>query len=176
AILSHQKVKVKKYDIRMAHYIYNNLDWRFWLKFMNFLSRMGNGYLWGILGFGFLVFAQENGRRIFMMGLLAITLNSIIAIMAKRAFARLRPACVLENVEVRVRPVDYYSFPSNHTMIAFSVSALTFHFYGLLALPMLLLAFLMGLSRIVVGAHFPSDVIVGALLGTLVAILIVSLL
>ncbi|OYZ91036.1 MAG: hypothetical protein B7X99_16340, partial [Rhizobiales bacterium 17-65-6] len=61
---------------------------------------------------------------------------------------------------------SFASFPSGHTVTVFaSATALAF-FLPRWRLPLLLLATLVGLSRIAVGAHYPSDVLAGALLGT----------
>jgi undecaprenyl-diphosphatase len=61
---------------------------------------------------------------------------------------------------------DKFSFPSGHTMTAFAVWASLASAIPTLSLPYLLLAILIGLSRIFLGLHYPTDVLVGALLGS----------
>jgi len=57
------------------------------------------------------------------------------------------------------------SFPSGHTQAAFGAATYTALLYPVLAVPALALAVLVGLSRIFLGAHFPLDVLAGALIG-----------
>ena len=62
-------------------------------------------------------------------------------------------------------PPDQFSFPSGHTMTAFALAVALGSFYPALSLPLLVLAGTIGLSRIVLGMHFLSDVVAGAALG-----------
>jgi undecaprenyl-diphosphatase len=61
---------------------------------------------------------------------------------------------------------DKFSFPSGHTMTAFSIALVVSYFYPTLQWPLYFLAASIALSRIVLGMHFLSDVLAGALLGT----------
>jgi undecaprenyl-diphosphatase len=72
-------------------------------------------------------------------------------------------------------PVDDYAFPSNHTTVAFAFAAAFFLVNRWLGAITLLVAMVMGFSRVYVGAHYPHDVGVGALVGTVVALLVVVL-
>ncbi|MGW4384740.1 phosphatase PAP2 family protein [Kitasatospora sp. NPDC004531] len=63
-----------------------------------------------------------------------------------------------------------WSFPSNHTVIAFAAAVALLYADRRLGLLGLLAAVLMGASRVWVGAHYPHDVAAGALVGVLVAI------
>lgn len=66
-------------------------------------------------------------------------------------------------------PTNDYAFPSNHTTVAFAVAASLFLINRKLAAIASAGAVLMGASRVYVGAHYPHDVLVGALVGSLVA-------
>jgi undecaprenyl-diphosphatase len=67
----------------------------------------------------------------------------------------------------RVRPPDRFSFPSGHTMVAFSVGTVIALHFPLLAPALGVVALGIAVSRVVLGLHYLSDVVVGALLGTL---------
>ena len=66
----------------------------------------------------------------------------------------------------------YASFPSGHATTAFAAAVLLTLWYPRWAGVWLGLAVLVGLSRVVLGSHFPSDVLVGALLGSAVALVV----
>lgn len=101
--------------------------------------------------------------------LIAATLGVICNYALKYGFGFPRPGAVLANrsfIEIGP-PIPSPSFPSGHTLTAFLLMSLVGHWTGakgwLSAL--FLIACLMALSRIAVGAHWPSDVLFGALLG-----------
>ena len=77
---------------------------------------------------------------------------------------------VIEGLNILIdRPTDY-SFPSGHAMCSFAAAIVYFrHQPRRLGVPMLVIAILIAVSRLYIGVHYPSDVIIGALLGTIIA-------
>jgi membrane-associated phospholipid phosphatase len=89
----------------------------------------------------------------------------------KDAFTEPRPCRALPHaflVEACPAPDDY-AFPSNHTSVAFAAAAALLIVNRRLGVFTLVAALLMGASRVYVGAHYPHDVIVAALVGAAVA-------
>lgn len=93
----------------------------------------------------------------------------VVNITIKPLVSRPRPWVVMEGFEVLLRSSDPNSFPSGHTCAAFAFAAAV-----CVAAPRkwmkaaaLIVAALMGCSRLYVGVHFPSDVLSGAVIGTL---------
>jgi undecaprenyl-diphosphatase len=105
-----------------------------------------------------------------------IIISDIVVGGLKLLFMRERPFDVLTNVHtiswMPLASADSYSMPSGHASRAFAMAALialgTRHRVGL---SLLVLATLVGLSRIYLGLHWPSDVLAGALLGVLLALI-----
>jgi undecaprenyl-diphosphatase len=64
-----------------------------------------------------------------------------------------------------VHPADEFSFPSGHTAAAFVMVSILGSFYPVLLLPLVILASFIGISRVYLGVHYPSDVLAGAILG-----------
>ena len=84
----------------------------------------------------------------------------------KRWYPRKRPYLTIQDAKYPVHPLKDHSFPSGHTTAVFSVF-IPFICYNPSLLAFLLpLAFCVGISRIYLGLHYPSDVFVGMCLGT----------
>ena len=76
--------------------------------------------------------------------------------------------------ELLISPPTDYSFPSGHTMASFSCAGVFWHYrrdFGRWSVVLLLLAALIGFSRLYLYVHFPTDVLCGALLGLVFAAL-----
>lgn len=135
------------------------------------LSRLGDGVFWYLL-MGALVLADGlegllASVHMAITGAAALTLYKVL----KRWTRRPRPFATDLRIRAWVTPLDEYSFPSGHTLhaVAFTVVALAYYPW----LAPLLLPFCVGvaLSRVVLGLHYPSDVLaatgIGLLLGPL---------
>ncbi|VAX16178.1 hypothetical protein MNBD_NITROSPINAE04-1514 [hydrothermal vent metagenome] len=83
----------------------------------------------------------------------------------KSFFARARPCIELENINVLVGCVDSYSFPSNHAVNSMAVVGAIGSVFRPLLWVLLPIGLLVCLSRVVVGVHYPMDVIVGGAFG-----------
>ncbi len=134
------------------------------------VSRLGDGVFWYLL-MGALVLADGmDGLRasahMAATGVVALTLYKAL----KRWTRRPRPFAADLRIRAWVAPLDEYSFPSGHTLHAVSFSVVALAYYPWLA--PLLLPFTAGvaLSRVVLGLHYPSDVLaatgIALLLGT----------
>jgi undecaprenyl-diphosphatase len=90
----------------------------------------------------------------------------------KPAAARKRPCAALEHVHITdgVGCTDSFSFPSNHAVNTFAVAAAAGAVFPPSLLVLAPVAVMVGLSRVAVGVHYPSDVAAGALLGILIGV------
>lgn len=93
-------------------------------------------------------------------------ISLLISIVLKEIFMRPRPE-VLQLVTETT-----YSFPSNHTILVFSILPILFKEKK--AWPFLILAILISFSRVYLGVHYMSDVILTALLGLIIGNLILK--
>jgi undecaprenyl-diphosphatase len=83
----------------------------------------------------------------------------------KRLSQRPRPCQLEPHCWSKVLPPDRFSFPSGHTMTAFSIALVVSYFYPSLEGALFFLALSIAVSRIVLGMHFLSDVLAGMVLG-----------
>ena len=103
--------------------------------------------------------------------MISITISTGIGKVLKVTVTRLRPFIKIPNLNIRKIGIDKYSFPSGHTTGAFSLAviiALYFPFWGFITIP---LAICVGISRIYIGVHYPTDVIMGIFIGSLCSFL-----
>jgi len=156
-------------DFKILDFIYNFLKCRFLDVFMPFITSLGDaGFIWIAITVFFLF--TKRHRRTGLMLAVGLTLGLILgSIILKPLIARPRPFSYVENMKLLISAPKDFSFPSGHTLASF-ISAVIFlieHKKGAKAI--FILAVLISFSRLYLYVHFPSDVIVGALLGTLIA-------
>jgi undecaprenyl-diphosphatase len=94
----------------------------------------------------------------------------------KNTLKRPRPYDLKPRAHSLIIAADKFSFPSGHTSAAFCLCVVTLLIFGNIASYLFLWAAAVGLSRVIVGVHFPGDVVAGALLGTIVALSTASML
>lgn len=123
----------------------------------------------GVLGFG----KRREHDRPFAYAAAWSSMLAFIVSLAIGALVRRPRPFVLPTIVSRIHaPLTEFSFPSSHSAVAFAIAAsLTLARPGLGAIALLLAAFVAA-GRVAVGVHYPSDVLVGAILGILSALLV----
>ena len=105
-----------------------------------------------------------------------MAVGAVIVHFLKHYFERPRPLEVFgENTNILFEKIYTLSFPSGHTELAFSLCTFMFIMVKKYWYLYILFAFSSGFYRIYIGSHFPSDVLVGALIGVFSAYIIVAL-
>lgn len=85
---------------------------------------------------------------------------------------RPRPFLVIREAHLLLPLKESFSLPSGHTAFLFAVSLVLFLHKKTAGTVFIIFSFLVGVSRIAVGMHWPSDIIAGTLVGVLFALLI----
>jgi undecaprenyl-diphosphatase len=129
-------------------------------------TRGGDGWLWYAMGL--VILALGGKTRFEALG--AAGLSSAVSVLLfsrlKRLTGRRRPCQIAPHCWATLLPPDQFSFPSGHTMTAFAVAIPLSLFYPTLSIGLLFCALSIATSRILLGMHFLSDVVAGALIGT----------
>jgi undecaprenyl-diphosphatase len=138
-------------------------------------SRLGDGVLWYALLLALpLLYGASAVRPAAIMALTG-ALGVLIYALLKRLFVRERPFITHAGIDRAAAPLDRYSFPSGHTLHAVSFTWQCAAHFPELLLVLVPLAALIAASRVVLGLHYPSDVLAGAALGAALAALGVAL-
>jgi undecaprenyl-diphosphatase len=132
-------------------------------------TRGGDGWLWYAMGLMILLFGGEQRFHAVGAAALAAGLGIAVFLKLKKAAGRKRPCAIEPNCWATLLPPDQFSFPSGHTITAFSVAISLSSFYPTLVLGLIFCAVSIAVSRILLGMHFLSDVLAGALIGSALA-------
>ena len=134
------------------------------------ISRLGDGWFWyGLMA----VLAGFGGTRgivaalqMLGTGLVAWLLYRTLKLYTRRP----RPFRAHPNVTARAVALDEYSFPSGHTLHAVSFTIVAIASFPFLAPPLIAFTVLVAMSRVVLGLHYPTDVLAGILIGAALGI------
>jgi undecaprenyl-diphosphatase len=129
-------------------------------------TRGGDGALWYSLLVVVLLFGGDERFAAAGSASLAVSLGIGLFLGLKRLTNRRRPCEIQTHCWSTLLPPDQFSFPSGHTITAFAFCIPMVLHYPQLTPGLLFCAFSIGLSRILLGMHFLSDVVAGAILGS----------
>ncbi|HEX5514774.1 MAG TPA: phosphatase PAP2 family protein [Gammaproteobacteria bacterium] len=134
-------------------------------RFFAGVSQLGNGVFWYLLIMLLPVIYGVPG----ILPALHIVAVGLIGVLAykflKARVVRERPFIASPDILCGSPPLDRYSFPSGHTLHAVSFSILIMYYFPALGWIVLPFAVLVALSRVILGLHYPTDVLAGAAIG-----------
>ena len=140
------------------------------------LSRSGDGYM-QLLTPALVWFSGSVLAPSYFVTLgLAMIIERAVYVVLKNTLKRLRPADFKSNFQSVITASDKFSFPSGHTSAAFCFSLVPVTVLGGASAVFFLWATIVGMSRLVLGVHFPGDVLAGAFVGSGLAVCTLSLL
>ena len=162
-------------DNTLLEWIQNNLRCNFLDIIMPFITRLGdNGLIWIIAAIIFLRFRKYRTDGVTI--LLALVLCVLIGnIGLKPLIARARPFTLNSEITLLIPSPTDFSFPSGHTMSSFAAATVIFCKDWRMGIWAGLLAAVIAFSRLYLYVHYPSDVLGGAIIGIMLALVAVSI-
>lgn len=133
-------------------------------------SRAGDGWIWYLTGVSILLFGGSDRLTALASAGSGAAVGIGLFTSLKKLSGRKRPCEIQPHCWATLLPPDRFSFPSGHTITAFAVAISLSEFYPTLLPALLFCALSIAASRILLGMHFLSDVLAGALLGTGLAV------
>lgn len=143
-----------------------------WFRILMILStRCGDGWLWYAIGLILFFYGGPHRFDAIAAAGSAAVAGIFLFRALKKTSHRERPCDIEPHCWSSVLPPDRYSFPSGHSITAFAVAVSVGLFYPELMVSLLTAALLIAASRIILGMHFLSDVIVGSGIGVTLAVI-----
>lgn len=157
---------IHRFDVLLFLWVMKRKHLILWARLCRIFSRTADGYAYPILGLSAWYYGGEVGSSFALSLAAAFSFERPMYFVLKRGLKRNRPAAALPDYKSFIKPADQFSFPSGHTSGAFAIVALIALFYPQILYPALVWASLVGVSRVTLGVHFPSDILAGAVMGT----------
>lgn len=170
------RLRSVEWDVRCARALHRASTRPRLQRLLAVCSRLGDAPLWVGSSILLLLAGGFIGWRVGLLALLLGGINLAIYWSVKNLTRRERPFRRCSDIRECVPSTDPFSFPSGHTMHAVAYAVLFSAQYPSLTLPLWSFAALVALSRVVLGVHFPSDVLAGAAIGGSTASLVALLL
>ena len=163
------------FDLPILEWIQANLQSAFLDKLMPIITAFGNGGIFWIACAVLLMFLPKTRRIGFGMAF-ALTMGLVVCNMIlKPGVARIRPYDLQETlgvtIDLLIKRSHDFSFPSGHTIASFEACTVLMLGNKKLGIPATLLAILIAFSRLYLYVHYPTDVIVSVVLGTVFGII-----
>ena len=143
------------------------------------MTQFGSEVILGLIGLLFYLLSSKENTQVLIGVLFAITVSDLVLSILKGAYFRPRPYQTLTPnlpLNLPLGQDEGSSFPSGHATRAFAVAALITMQKGKKYLPLIVLSAGVAVSRVVIGLHYPSDVLAGGFLGIVLAAISVTFL
>src|SRR5262245_18580761 len=166
---------IERWDASACARLNRAIRYRALLHIFRAVSWLGDGIFWYALMLALLVTYGAQAAvpvvHIEAAGMVCTLLYRLL----KQGSLRPRPYQVHAHIAAGSTPLDRFSFPSGHTLHAVGFTLIAASYFPLLAWPLAAFTVLVAASRMVLGLHYPSDVLAGAALGGAVALASLSL-
>lgn len=144
-------------------------------KIMVLISTLGNiGFIWILIGIILIVNKKYRAMGIVLIIALLIEVTVVDGIV-KNLVQRDRPFLAFPEMKLLIEMPTSYSFPSGHTASSFAAATVLGRYFRKYRYIAYGSAILMGFSRLYLFVHYPSDVIVGAIIGIICGIVAIEI-
>lgn len=166
------KKRFNSIDRKLLHWFNETIRNKYLDKFMYYVTNLGGAWFTTGSMLALFIFGKNKLRLIGLEGIASLSLSQVFVQILKRALERERPYNRFDSINAFNIILKDYSFPSGHTTASFSIAitlALNFPHMAILAI---LIAIIVGISRMYLGVHYPTDVLAGTALGVISAFIV----
>ena len=168
--------RLQTYDRHLFAKVFRQGERRMVIPLARALSRSGDGYLHLLVPLLVWQLHLPRAGDLVALLLLALAIERALYWSLKNTLKRPRPPNAIPGLRSLITASDQFSFPSGHSSGAFLLATALLAIYGGPVLAMYLWASGVAISRVLLGVHFPGDILAGALMGSGIALLSAALL
>jgi undecaprenyl-diphosphatase len=154
-----------QFECRVFQEINSHFDKRIMNFFFRTITQIGSALFISVTTLLLIILTSNQTRITAISSAAALALSHIPVQLVKKLFPRKRPYLQIKKTKILPNPLKDHSFPSGHTTAVFSVIVPFLFQTPSLAAVLLPIGLCVGISRIYLGLHYPSDVIAGGILG-----------
>ncbi len=165
---------INNFDKKFFYFVNSSLKNKVFDTMMPLITRLGEDLVIILIGISFFILGKKKGKITSVLIITALFLARLSVLVLKRITHRPRPFLVYENAHL-IGTAFFSSFPSGHTTLATAVCIILCFKYKRFSLIFIILALLVGISRLYVGQHYPTDILAGFVLGSIVAYVVLYL-
>ena len=157
-------------ELPILHAIQDALSCSFLDTFFSLITKLGDhGIFWIITALVLLCFKKTRRAGVSMAIALIIGL-CVTNLGVKPLVQRIRPYIVDPSISLIIPPESEFSFPSGHTSTSFECAFVLFNYHRKWGIAAIVLAAVIGFSRLYLMVHYPTDVIAGIVFGAVIAV------
>lgn len=162
---------IPEFDYTVMNFIQEHFHTAFTDSIFPILTYLGeSGFIWIVLSIIFLINPKTRKCGLICIG--AMVMCFLFGeVFLKNVICRVRPCNQFPDVPLLITRPDSFSFPSGHSGSSFAAATAIFLCHKRIGICALILAFLIAFSRVFLFVHYPTDIIAGAILGILFALL-----
>jgi len=157
-------------DRKLFYIINKSISCSFLNRIMPFITELGGALFSSALPIILIIINIGKSRVLGIELLASLSVSQIFVHTLKKLLSRERPYNILKNINTFGIKLKDYSFPSGHTTASFSMATVLSYYMPQLMIAFVFVALIVGISRIYLAVHYPSDVLVGIVLGTVSSI------
>lgn len=157
--------RLDRFESRLSHRLADLSRHPPTLRLFQLVSRVGDWPAWVLVSFCQPAWHGKQGWLIAAHWGLTAAVAGLVYRVLKTRLCRERPYITFSTIRCSMPPVDRYSFPSGHTLQAVMFLLLVAPTTPSMLIVVFPLALLIAASRVILGLHYLSDVMVGALIG-----------
>lgn len=162
---------IQQFDLKTFNWFLQRKHREQLVTVSRYVSRTGDGPLYVVVALAIALAYDSSFLPLFLM---TFTFERIAYFALKNHFKRDRPPMAIPGFKSVIIPSDQFSFPSGHTSAAFLMALLLASLYPPILWLVIPWASAIGIARVSLGVHFPTDIFAGAVLGTTSAIIAIT--